>query len=294
MVSLTQSNWIHSKLRGVRQIKVYKYLFRVMFRRRKACSGLLISTPEESSLQRIVLGSGSFVFISRLLVSKLPGSFPSCFQGLARQVTSNSSLCTSGPAAVIQVSFIPSCLEVTYLLHLPFPITTESLRWLQARSRSSRFLWQTGQAGILLIRGSAAEDTRLCLPSGSDVGNGYFLKAACFPVNSRRSLRGFFKLLVISGFGLCRCTGHVFTGQRISWKKISGYLRKAVIREGRGIWKCLRLTAEARFWQSNFLWFVEKKKIVAIEKSSISLKACKLFINELNHSIQSYVCLKLL
>lgn len=38
----------------------------------------------------------------------------------------------------------------------------------------------------------------------------------------------------------------------------------------------------------------KKKKIVAIEKSGISLKACKLFIKELNHSIQSCVCLKLL
>lgn len=153
-----------------------------------------VFSPEDSPRLRVfcIYKPPSGIRTPRQLPELLPSTV-----GLARQVTSNSSLCTSGPAAVIQVSFIPSCLEVTYLLHLPFPITTESLRWLQARSRSSQFLWQTGQAGILLIRGSAAEDTRLCLPSGSDVGNGYFFvfpalgKAACFPVNSRRSLTSF-------------------------------------------------------------------------------------------------------
>lgn len=86
-----------------------------------------------------------------VLYSKLPSGFPASWV-----VSSTVGLCTSGPAALIQVSFIPSCPEVTYLLHLPFPITTESLHWLRARSRSSRFLWQTRQAGMLLIRGSAA------------------------------------------------------------------------------------------------------------------------------------------
>lgn len=115
--------------------------------------------------------------------------------GLARHVTSNSCLRTSGPPAVIQVSFIPSCLEVTYLLHLPFPITTESLHWLRALPVPLRPVPMTNRAGWNAPdKGQrCCEDTRPPLPRGSHGRNVYpFIfpglgKAACLPVNSRSS-----------------------------------------------------------------------------------------------------------
>lgn len=115
--------------------------------------------------------------------------------GPARHVTSNSCLRTSGPPAVIRVSFIPSCLEVTYLLHLPFPITAESLHWLRALPVPLRPVPMTNRAGWNAPdKGQrCCEDTRLPLPRGSHGRNVYpFIfpglgKAARLPVNSRSS-----------------------------------------------------------------------------------------------------------
>ena len=172
---------------------------------------------------------------------------------------------------------------MTYLLHLPFPIPTESPHWLQAQSRSGRFPWQTGQVGMLPIRAR----TPACLCPREALWE-MFLPLHLLRAREGRLLSGkysrFFDQLwgfFEAPFGiwssLCRCTGHVFTGQQIFWKKISGHLKMAVtvllfLHAEQIIWKCLRLTAETRFWQSNFLWWVQKK-IVAIEKSSVSLKA---------------------